>query len=510
MTLSEESIVRHLAMNVSLLSILVFAVTVLSSCSDIVNINPPNQDGQFFDSPVQGLDFKTASGDGTTDNEGFFKYKTGKEVAFSVGGVFLGEATGKQTLSPFDLVPGATNETDPPVLNICRFLQSLDVDGIFSNGINITPEIAAELAGRDINFYQSLEDFDDAEMQDLFNDLNAADVFTANTPRQLISATDAHNHYLEFLSTVDSDNDRYDDAQDCNDVDRFIHPGAIEICGDGIDQNCDGSDLPCPPSTTTSTTTSTSTTSTTVFSGGATTTTVPEGTSGITASATSPTSTTITTTTTTTTLPSSGNWVLTESLLDEDNDGFMEYHDYHYYDDNEARSNVLYDLGFLIAERWDRTESDHGDNETKDSIEYLNYDSNGRLETKERHDVNDGTIDKVTYFNYDGSGYLLSIEFDEDNNGIDEVTFINYDSNGRIESFGEDRENDGTIDDVAYIIYDSNGNWESIVVDRDINGTTDTAIYIIYDNNGNWERWETDEGDDGTLDEVEYYIWEQL
>ncbi|MFH0730448.1 MAG: MopE-related protein [Pseudomonadota bacterium] len=46
---------------------------------------------------------------------------------------------------------------------------------------------------------------------------------------------------------VDNDKDGFTENQgDCNDTDATIHPGAAETCGDGIDQDCNGSDLKCP------------------------------------------------------------------------------------------------------------------------------------------------------------------------------------------------------------------------------------------------------------------------
>jgi len=53
---------------------------------------------------------------------------------------------------------------------------------------------------------------------------------------------------------LDADKDGYQakaadcpQGNDCDDADKDIHPGAVEVCGNGDDDNCDGKDDTCPP-----------------------------------------------------------------------------------------------------------------------------------------------------------------------------------------------------------------------------------------------------------------------
>lgn len=143
--------------------ILGLVLFVFYGCSkEEISENPTNpvlppeattQTGIFLDSPVEGLIYRTESFEGVTNSKGEFQYKEREKVSFFIGSIKIGEAVGKNLLTPMDiaLTPNATINT-LEVKNIAAFLQTLDADKNPDNGIKISSEAVASLPQNPIDF----------------------------------------------------------------------------------------------------------------------------------------------------------------------------------------------------------------------------------------------------------------------------------------------------------------------------------------------------------------------
>jgi len=180
----------------------------LCSCAEDQNENDTDvpeisyiMKGQFIDTYVQGLEYKTSTQNGITDSNGYFNYKMGEIVEFSIGNTKIGTCTAKQVVTPIDIV-GAADINDIRVLNICRLLQSLDIDGNLDNGIQLN-EIIVDETKIQIDFSMSETDFENnSEVNELFSTLNLMQVFTDSKTRILCSTEEAKNHFVKSLESV--------------------------------------------------------------------------------------------------------------------------------------------------------------------------------------------------------------------------------------------------------------------------------------------------------------------
>ncbi|HPR55426.1 MAG TPA: hypothetical protein PLV84_09890 [Deltaproteobacteria bacterium] len=166
---------RHTGRLISICCSILIAGYVISGCS---SGSTGTHEGRFVDSPVEGLAYETPSVSGTTDSQGAFLFSSSEQVTFSIGGIVLGTTRARTVLTPLDLVPGATDESNPSVINIARLLITLDRDNDPDNGITIIPEIGDALADVSVLFNQTPEAFTaDPGVQDVVETVN--DIYTA-------------------------------------------------------------------------------------------------------------------------------------------------------------------------------------------------------------------------------------------------------------------------------------------------------------------------------------------
>jgi hypothetical protein len=164
-------------------------------------VSSQSQQGVFIDAPVAGISYETGGEIRITDEDGRFNYVPGVEVAFLIGGIQLGTAEGNNVITPIDLVAEANDADHPTVINILRFIQTLDDDGNPDNGITITAVVRDMAGGRSVNFAQSVADFEsDSNVISALDELTAASAAGART---LVAESDAVSHFETSLANLD-------------------------------------------------------------------------------------------------------------------------------------------------------------------------------------------------------------------------------------------------------------------------------------------------------------------
>lgn len=116
--------------------------------------------GYFYDSPVQGMTYRTCNQaktdciDGVTGPEGQFNYRRGDNVSFSIGNISIGEITGQALVTPYNITT-ETFKSD----KIIQLLHTLDNDQDASNGITLDSQIN-ELSSQSFSHGSKIEDLE--------------------------------------------------------------------------------------------------------------------------------------------------------------------------------------------------------------------------------------------------------------------------------------------------------------------------------------------------------------
>jgi len=193
---------KRLAIPFCVIFLSVFNISCGGSGSGDSQTNTPEttalETGVFLDDPVGGVNYQTATQSGTTNAQGNYSYLSGETVTFSIGDIVFPLTNVAPIVTPLDMV-GATNLTDTSLINIVRLLQSLDVDGDPTNGIEISSTAHAAATGLTISFDSPTFDADVANLV-----ANSGSITTA-----LIDETTAVDNFKLSLSTQTIDWENY-------------------------------------------------------------------------------------------------------------------------------------------------------------------------------------------------------------------------------------------------------------------------------------------------------------
>jgi hypothetical protein len=452
--------------------------------------------GYFMDSPVGDLEYSTATQSGYTDSNGAFQYISGEVVSFYVGNILMGQASGAPKITPFDLAGISPPQTNLGIVrtmnevgrshhatrfeiaaNIAVFLQTLDEDGVYSNGIRIPLRMHSLASGAEIDFTQKMSDFpNDFKFRQLVASGRSAGLWGGT--RAIRKAGYALNTLYEGLGItadihVNMRREYEYDAGAENTVDER-HTYTYDANGnqtmEEIDSDANG---------------------TVDYRG-------------------------------THTYDANGNMTMEESIYIAPGGPQNNRRTYRY-DANGNQTMEEIDSGAddTVDERYIYTYDANGNRTIEEDDWYADghvdyrktytYDANGNMtmEAYSYYGALEGYVDYRNTYRYDANGNQTMEEIDSGADGtVDERYLYAYDANGNQTIKEQDWHADGTVDDRTTYTYDANGNMTMHEVDWSADGHVDYRRTYTYDANGNMTREEVNYDADVIVEERYLYAYD--
>ncbi len=190
-------------------------------CQISVTFGDEPETGRFVDGALENLAYRTATQTGVTNENGEFSYIEGEAITFYIDDFELGPIIAQPLLTPNDFVQQTDQIDHPSVVNLLRFLQSLDTDGVHANGIQLNDALNRQ----DVTEYKMLP-FTLTEVEFLEQASVSALVSTYRQDGPIDKAT-AISNYETTLNDIASKN---------------INNGTTPD-----NQNCENSNYPCVP-----------------------------------------------------------------------------------------------------------------------------------------------------------------------------------------------------------------------------------------------------------------------
>ncbi|APD91459.1 pectin methylesterase [Alteromonas mediterranea] len=190
-------------MKLTKIAALMSGVILVTACGEKSSTNvtlPPDPalTGIFVDSPVEGINYTSASVENSTTNaQGEYSYFRGEQLAFSIGQLTFPETPASSVISPLDLF-ATDNPFNQSVVNTLRLLQSLDTDGDPSNGISLSAS-AGDVAVATLDEGQTIEDFFNQSDADFAADVEVWLGSAGGASATLVDKAQAISHFVNYL-----------------------------------------------------------------------------------------------------------------------------------------------------------------------------------------------------------------------------------------------------------------------------------------------------------------------